>query len=57
MANGDFLGVSKILPFDSGSGTVFLACYEGEDPVSVTAEEAETLIREHTEPKSAKAGK
>jgi len=54
MATGDFLGVSRILPFDSTSGTVFLACYEGRDPVSVTAEEAETLIRNQAQ--SAAAG-
>lgn len=47
-----FLGVVPILPFDSTSGTLLLACYEGKDPISVTAEEAETLKKA----KSAKAG-
>jgi hypothetical protein len=45
MAIGDFLGVAHILPFDSTSGSVYLAHYEGKDPVPVTAEEAETLKR------------
>jgi hypothetical protein len=50
MATGDFLGVPCILPFDSTSGTVLLACYEGKDTVPVTAEEAETLIRNQGAP-------
>jgi hypothetical protein len=45
--------VSRILPFDSALGAVFLACYEGQDPVPVTAEEAETLLRNQAESKSA----
>jgi hypothetical protein len=57
MADGDFLGVAKILPFDSTTGAVLLARYEGKDPVSITAEEAETLIRNQAELKSAADGK
>jgi hypothetical protein len=42
MATNDFLRVVKILPFDNG-GPVFLACYEGKDPIEITPEEAEVL--------------
>lgn len=56
MATGDFLGVARILPFDSTSGILFLACYEGKDPVSVTAEEAEMLSESKREKLPVEAG-
>jgi hypothetical protein len=39
------VGVARILPFDSQSGELYLACYDGQEPVEITAAEAKALAR------------
>jgi hypothetical protein len=46
MVTDDFVRVVQILPFDSmGNGGVFLALYEGKDPVEISAIEAKALVQ------------
>jgi hypothetical protein len=43
MVANKFLGVAHILPFDRSGDHVYLARYEGQDPVEITADEAKAL--------------